>query len=540
MPSTTSSPSPALARALVWTGCLLLALVFVKNAWVCEDAYINFRSLDQLFAGNGPIWNPHARVQVYTSVLWYWMSAALALLYRDYFIVVLLLSAFCGWLATRFTLALVGQGALFLLLAIIFVCSRSLSDYSSSGLENPLAYALLAAFVYYILQVTAGEHSDSQRQRAWSSLCLVTGIAPLVRHDLVLLLAIPFGYVAWHAIRQRDLPLGRQQWLLLLGPLLVWSSFSLLYYGYPFPNTAYAKLGGGIARSALIDRSITYLQAHLIWDPVIIATLLAGALGGFFSRSAIHRALALGLCTYLAYLIWIGSDYMLGRMLAAPSLYGLLVLASLSRHPAGNGKAVMLLLLATALLGVFGTVRDPTNKPLFSSIDWGFKKGDAPMPILDHFDVRFGEYPYNSLWSYWNARRGNAITGHNWCQKGLQAANQKLVTRGPVGMFGYCAGPQLIIIDSWGIADALLAHLPGDNSHWRPGHFTRSIPAGYAESLLSGENRILDPSLALYYDQVRLITESKTLWSISRLQSIIKMNLGYNNHLLENIAHGSR
>ena len=47
----------------------MLGLVFLKNAWVCEDAFINFRSLDQLFAGNGPNWNGDVRAQVYTNML---------------------------------------------------------------------------------------------------------------------------------------------------------------------------------------------------------------------------------------------------------------------------------------------------------------------------------------------------------------------------------------------------------------------------------------------------------------------------------------
>ena len=45
--------------------------VFIKNAWVTEDAYIIFRSVEQVFAGNGPVWNPHERVQAFTSPLWF-------------------------------------------------------------------------------------------------------------------------------------------------------------------------------------------------------------------------------------------------------------------------------------------------------------------------------------------------------------------------------------------------------------------------------------------------------------------------------------
>ena len=56
---------------LVGAAYAFAAWVFLKNAWVVEDAYIIFRSVEQVFAGNGPVWNPHERVQAFTSPLWF-------------------------------------------------------------------------------------------------------------------------------------------------------------------------------------------------------------------------------------------------------------------------------------------------------------------------------------------------------------------------------------------------------------------------------------------------------------------------------------
>ena len=39
-----------------------LFFVFVKNAWMSDDAYISFRSVEQLIAGNGPRWNAFERM----------------------------------------------------------------------------------------------------------------------------------------------------------------------------------------------------------------------------------------------------------------------------------------------------------------------------------------------------------------------------------------------------------------------------------------------------------------------------------------------
>ena len=60
-----------LSTMLVGAAYALAIWIFVKNAWVAEDAYIIFRSVEQVFAGNGPVWNSHERVQAFTSPLWF-------------------------------------------------------------------------------------------------------------------------------------------------------------------------------------------------------------------------------------------------------------------------------------------------------------------------------------------------------------------------------------------------------------------------------------------------------------------------------------
>ena len=75
-----------LTRVVSWTGAVLLLAVFLKNAWACDDAYITFRSIEQLFAGNGPRWNPHERVQVFTSPLWFGVLAAFRISSSDVFL----------------------------------------------------------------------------------------------------------------------------------------------------------------------------------------------------------------------------------------------------------------------------------------------------------------------------------------------------------------------------------------------------------------------------------------------------------------------
>ena len=72
-------------------------------------------------------------------------------------------------------------------------------------------------------------------------------------------------------------------------------------------------------------------------------------------------------------------------------------------------------------------------------------------------------------------------------------------------------------------------------NEWRIGHFRHFIPKGYVDSLKSGENKIEDANIALYYDKLSFVVRGE-LWSWSRLVEIWYLNTGRYNHLLENIV----
>ena len=62
---------------------------------------------------------------------------------------------------------------------------------------------------------------------------------------------------------------------LLIGfvPVVAWELFSLFYYGFPFPNTAYAKLKTGIPASELTRQGILYLQDSIARDPITLTAI---------------------------------------------------------------------------------------------------------------------------------------------------------------------------------------------------------------------------------------------------------------------------
>ena len=72
---------------------VITIVIFLKNAWVSDDAYILFRSLEQLVAGNGPVYNPHNRVQVFTSPLWYFVLALVRIFSNDVYLNAIVVSS---------------------------------------------------------------------------------------------------------------------------------------------------------------------------------------------------------------------------------------------------------------------------------------------------------------------------------------------------------------------------------------------------------------------------------------------------------------
>jgi len=49
---------------------LVALLIVFRTAWVSDDAFITFRTIDNILHGFGPRWNVDERVQTFTHPLW--------------------------------------------------------------------------------------------------------------------------------------------------------------------------------------------------------------------------------------------------------------------------------------------------------------------------------------------------------------------------------------------------------------------------------------------------------------------------------------
>jgi arabinofuranosyltransferase len=301
-----------------------------------------------------------------------------------------------------------------------------------------------------------------------------------------------------------------------LAPLLLWEGFALLYYGFPAPNTAYAKLATGIPRGELVAQGLRYLEHGALVDPLtllvaLLAVVLAVARPCWFAGLP-ARALALGVVLYLVWVVRIGGDFMAGRFLTLPFLAGVLLLSRVELpdrwRSGGRAKAVV---ACFAGLIALATV------PRFLVTD---REVVADSGIADE------RRAYQSL-SLSNRLGRESPPDHPWAAAGdrLRREGRPVVqVAGGIGLLGYYAGDVAHVLDVHGLSDPLLARLPA-NDDWRVGHYVRTPRRDYVDSLRTGRNLIVDPDLHRYYEKLRLITRGALL-DPERLKAIVGMQLG--------------
>ena len=501
-----SRPAQGLEAELLRAfGFGLFVIALVRTAWLCDDAYITLRTIDNFVAGYGVRWNVVERVQTYTHPLWMLMLSVPYYFTRDpYFtplLVSMVLSALTVWLLlTRLAVTPI-SGALG---ALVLTVSKAFVDYSTSGLENPLTHLLLATFF----------------MSYWRSLETADLTLPWLACGLLLLNRLDTGLLVLPALLVRGIRMPWRRVLraaaIGLAPLMLWEVFAIVYYGFPFPNTAYAKLQHGISESTLIGQGLLYLLDSIAEDPVTLLATAAFTAAVLRVPTRKHWPFAVGILLYYAYVVRIGGDFMSGRFLAAPLF---VAVALFVRLPIASAARVAPAVAAVCIvLGIIATKRPP----IMSDADTFVLTPNAAMGVAGVADERAYYYRYTGLLRW---TREVPLPHNATVDSGRQARNGPLVVvRSTIGLFGYYAGPTVHVVDAMGLGDPLLARLPAEG-RWRIGHFEREIPEGYVATLETGENKLVDPAVGARYQQLKLITQGP-LWARRRWRAIAAVAFG--------------
>lgn len=303
--------------SLFLLGVLLFgAGVWALHGFLVDDAYIGFRYVRQVVRGQGWVYNVGERVEGYSNFLWLVLLLPAAAAGVDLLLTAKALGVAAGlgalaatWVLTRHLLrqaelpeAWAGWAALLL------GCNPAFAAWAAGGLETPL-FALWVTLAAWRVMV-----ERRHRRFPWSAIFLA--LAALTRPEgaLFFLLALVARAVRWARWRRGPSPWS-WQWMatfaLLFGPYWIWR---WSYYGYPLPNTVYAK-SWGLHPRAFLEGSYYLYQLATMHGGMAFALGLPAGLCLMPGRRGAVRQVAWWALAYLA-LVWAGGgDWMpLGRL----------------------------------------------------------------------------------------------------------------------------------------------------------------------------------------------------------------------------------
>ncbi|MFT9850467.1 hypothetical protein [Aneurinibacillus sp. REN35] len=501
---------------LIWLTIALYAILLYRTAWITEDAYITYRTIDNFVNGYGLTWNTDERVQVYTHPLWMFLLSGVYAVFGNMYWTSIIFSMvvslavivlFSSRIASSIRTAALG--------VLVLTFSKAFMDYSTSGLENPLTHLLLVLFCALYLK-------RKPDIRGLFMLSLIAALAMVNRMDSILLFAPVLAWVFLDTKNWRA-GWGARICAAALGflPFIVWELFSLFYYGVPVPNTAYAKLNTGIDSLAYAKQGLFYLKNSLFYDPITLPAIVIASLVPLLARDWKRIPIAAGAILYVLYVIKVGGDFMSGRFMTAPLLGAMIALVSmpltLSRKML-SGAAVAI--AAVSLLAPYPSIASDASY------------GTVRKGLIDEHGIADERAFYYQAAGLLRAHEGVKLPDSPMVKKGIAWQDRTLSLESHIGFFGFYGGPKLHIIDSFALSEPLLARLPiSEYPKWRIGHYTRIMPEGYRDTIASGVNRIKDPNLAAYYDKLSFIIAGD-LFSMERIKEIWKLNTGQYDHLL--------
>jgi arabinofuranosyltransferase len=475
-----------------------------------DDALITLRSSLNWDHGLGPQYNATERVVGYTHPLWFLILTITGMITASWIFGTLYLSiALAATAATVIVLRARNNWQLTLVGAFLLL-SNTVTDWSTSGLENPLSAALLAGF--FASMTRDGHVRRPMLTGALAALLL------LCRLDYLILLA-PWLLATTWSMRARRAHLLR----LITGlatPIAVWALVTITYYHFLLPSTFAAKTNSLIPRTELIGRGVDYVRLSLGYDPAMAVLFASVILLAIIARERPLIIWSTGTVIYLAYVVWVGGDYMLGRFLHIPALALLLAVTQtqLPRSARYSEAADRLLyaipIAAVVIAGPFSLMlktspTESTTQAVIAPIGderpgWvALGRGLDPLgsqqnnPGIIPTDLHFLDRQADS----WPTD----------VPIGAQPEGSVLVRCGGLGAVGFLL-PSTYVIDSCGLTDRFMASQvfvpPTDGSVWKAGHFIREEPRGY--SLAVERN---DPS---YVEDPELRRELAELWKSIR------------------------
>ncbi|WP_164701770.1 hypothetical protein [Modestobacter sp. KNN46-3] len=476
---------------------LALALLSWRRRWTSDDAFINFRVVENLLAGNGPVYNAGERVEVATSTLWLAViTVAEALVPGN---AVAWISVVLGIVATLTGVVLASLGSQRLYGgvprwlavpcgAVVVAALPPFWDFASSGLETGLSFCWLGASFAALVHVARREVVG---QRRTLGVAVLLGMGPLVRPDLALISALLILWLlsvpgSWPARAARVAAAG--------GLPVAVEVFRAGYYGLLVPNTAVAKESSRAVWGRGADYLADLVGPHLLWLPlalVLAALALLAPRAGWRPREwSLVAVVLVAALLHAAYVVRVGGDFMHGRLLL-PSLFLVLCPVMVVPVPALRlrGVAVSAVLTVLAVWAAASVVVLRADYPEGMSSAgitderryWAELAGrENPVTLEDHGAQSV--IPYSDQVAALHEQDADlvvaqppVVTPDSGVARIAPSSGGVVFGVGNAGFYGVAPGLEVRVVDGLGLTDPIGSHMeappPG-----RAGH-EKSFPA---------------------------------------------------------------
>lgn len=374
-----------LSRATFVGGIVLTTVIFAVGAWqrrwIADDGLIVLRTVRNLLAGHGPVFNMDERVETNTSTAWtylVWFFSWLTQARLEYVVlgVALTVSLLAVVFAMLGTARLWGGSSTQLLLpagVLVYIALPPARDYATSGLESGLVICWVGLLWWLMIRWS---QAAVVRVPSLLGLVFLAGLAPLVRPEATLIGVLALGMIFLAPMPEfRFGPTALRALIVFVAGIVpvAYQIWRMGYYGLPYPNTAVAKDAGG----AKWGQGLTYLWdlvgPYYLWIPLLVL-LIAGVVAGIARGFALPKLSVRGVRGWLrspsavvvmvlasgllltVYAVRVGGDFMHGRMLLTQLFLLLLPVAVVPLRLPRNGspKDWSFVALLVALLGAVG------------------------------------------------------------------------------------------------------------------------------------------------------------------------------------------
>ena len=276
-----------------------------QNRFIQDDAYINFRFVENFIGGSGLVFNAGEQVEGFTSFSWILILSAAKLLGADLIIFSQIASITFGALIIfiLYLLSAHGKNQCFVFTAssLLLTSSNGFIYWAASGMETTFfAFLILLWFYFYLKNENLKSNYAFYFIAFLSIITRQEALAILIIFSLHNFFTKRSLYSSNHDYKKVVVNFG-----ILLIVILILLFTRIYYYGYIFPNTYYAKTNFILPYFYRgIDYVINWLHYDLIFGILLIPLVY------YFIKSK-NQILIIPLFLlgfYLFYNFYIGGD----------------------------------------------------------------------------------------------------------------------------------------------------------------------------------------------------------------------------------------